>query len=80
MITFHAPDIVYIGAWNVITDVMIHALTINSFKFENAMAFAGANYLFMVPWYFIGWLFFELYETDRPWTLPTDEESTEVAE
>ena len=72
MITFHAPDIVYIGAWNVITDVMVHALTNRSFMIEYAMAFAGANYLFMLPWYFIGWLFFSAYETERPWTLPAD--------
>ena len=42
------------------TEFVSHEPVIDDCDFD----FAGANYLFMLPWYFIGWLFFSAHETE----------------
>ena len=75
VITFRPEDIAFVGAWNVITDVLvvIGATGLANMRLGNAMTIAGANYLYMVPWYALGWIFFDVYRPEDG-SIPEDAE------
>ena len=42
-------------------------------RLGNAMTIAGANYLYMIPWYALGWIFFDVYRPEDG-SIPEDAE------
>ena len=71
VITFHAPDILLVGGYNAVSDFLITFLRAPlRFFQEPALAFSvafthvGRRYAFMLPWYFLGWLFYDVYDEE----------------